>query len=54
MKKTELENYDLTVYEETLSNGLTVYVVPKEDAKGIQDNANKNKNKENKIILPDY
>lgn len=35
MKKTELPKLDLFVYEETLENGLRVYVVPNEKAKGI-------------------
>lgn len=35
MKKRPLNNLDLTVYEETLSNGLRVYVIPKENGNGI-------------------
>lgn len=35
MKKTELPKLDLFVYEETLSNGLRVFVVPNENAKGV-------------------
>jgi len=31
MKKTELKNIDLTLYEETLDNGLKIYVVPKDN-----------------------
>lgn len=35
MKQWNLNHLDLTVYEKTLPNGLTVYVVPKEDKNGI-------------------
>ena len=35
MKKSSLEKLDLELYEETLDNGLRVYVVPKENVNGI-------------------
>lgn len=35
MKITELPKLELSVYEETLNNGLKIYVIPKKDAKGI-------------------
>ena len=35
MKKSSLEKLDLELYEETLDNGLKVYVVPKENVNGI-------------------
>lgn len=35
MKKSKLEKLDLELYEETLDNGLRVYVVPKENVNGI-------------------
>ena len=35
MKKSKLEKIDLELYEETLDNGLNVYVVPKENVNGI-------------------
>ena len=35
MKKSSLEKLDLELYEETLSNGLKVYIVPKENVNGI-------------------
>lgn len=35
MKKTELPKLDLSVYEETLENGLKVYVIPNSYAKGV-------------------
>lgn len=35
MKKSSLEKLDLELYEETLENGLKVYVVPKENVNGI-------------------
>ncbi len=35
MKVTKLPKLDLSVYEETLENGLTIYVIPNSYAKGI-------------------
>ncbi len=35
MKRNNLEKIDLELYEETLSNGLKVYIVPKENTNGI-------------------
>lgn len=35
MKKSKLERLDLELYEETLNNGLKVYIVPKENVNGI-------------------
>ena len=35
MKKNNLEKLDLELYEETLDNGLKVYIVPKENVNGI-------------------
>ena len=35
MKKSNLEKIDLELYEETLSNGLKVYIVPKDNINGI-------------------
>ena len=35
MKKSNLEKLDLELYEETLDNGLKVYIVPKENVNGI-------------------
>jgi len=35
MKKSNLEKLDLELYQETLSNGLEVYIVPKENINGI-------------------
>ena len=35
MKKSSLEKLDLDLYEETLDNGLKIYVVPKENVNGI-------------------
>ena len=35
MKKSSLEKLDLELYEETLDNGLRVFVVPKENVNGI-------------------
>ena len=35
MKKSKLEKLDLDLYEETLDNGLKVYIVPKENVNGI-------------------
>lgn len=35
MKKSNLEKLDLELYEETLKNGLKVYVVPKDNVNGI-------------------
>jgi len=35
MKKSYLEKIDLDLYEETLSNGLKVYIVPKDNINGI-------------------
>ena len=35
MKKNSLEKLDLELYEETLDNGLRIYVVPKENVNGI-------------------
>ena len=35
MKKSSLEKLDLELYEETLDNGLKVYIVPKENVNGI-------------------
>lgn len=35
MKKSSLEKLDLELFEETLENGLKVYVVPKENVNGI-------------------
>ena len=35
MKKSSLEKLNLELYEETLNNGLKVYVVPKENVNGI-------------------
>lgn len=35
MKKSNLEKLDLTLYEEQLSNGLKIYIVPKDNVNGI-------------------
>ena len=35
MKKTDFKNLDLTLYEETLDNGLRVFIVPKNNVSGI-------------------
>lgn len=35
MNKLEIKGLDLTLYKETLANGLSVYVIPKENSKGI-------------------
>ena len=35
MRKSSLEKLDLELYEETLPNGLRIYVVPKENVNGI-------------------
>ena len=35
MKKTPLYNLDINIYEETLDNGLKVFVVPKKDINNI-------------------
>ncbi len=35
MKKSKLEKLDLELYQETLDNGLEVYIVPKENVNGI-------------------
>ena len=35
MRRSNLEKLDLELYEETLSNGLKVYIVPKENINGI-------------------
>lgn len=35
MKKNRLEKLDLDIYEDTLSNGLRVYIVPKDNVSGI-------------------
>ena len=35
MKKSNLEKIDLELYEETLNNGLKVYIVPKDNINGI-------------------
>lgn len=35
MIKKELENLDLSLYEETLENGLRIFLVPKEDSESI-------------------
>ena len=35
MKKSKLEKLDLALYEETLENGLRVYVIPKDNVNGI-------------------
>ena len=35
MKKSSLEKLDLELYEETLDNGLRVFIVPKENVNGI-------------------
>ena len=35
MKKTNFEHLDLTLYEETLDNGLRVFIVPKNNISGI-------------------
>ena len=35
MKKSKLEKLDLELYEETLKNGLKIYVVPKDNVSGI-------------------
>lgn len=35
MNKLEIKGLDLTLYEERLANGLTIYVIPKENSKGI-------------------
>ena len=35
MKKSKLEKLDLEVFEETLDNGLKIYIVPKENVNGI-------------------
>ena len=35
MKKNKLERLDLEIYEETLENGLRVFIVPKENVNGI-------------------
>jgi len=35
MKRSNLEKIDLELYEETLDNGLKVYIVPKENTNGI-------------------
>ncbi len=35
MRKREIIGLDLTLYEETLDNGLSIYIIPKENSKGI-------------------
>ena len=35
MKRSNLEKIDLELYEETLDNGLKVYIVPKDSVNGI-------------------
>lgn len=35
MHKREIKGLDLTLYEETLDNGLSIYIIPKENSKGI-------------------
>ena len=35
MKKSRLEKLDLNLYEETLDNGLRVFIVPKDNVNGI-------------------
>lgn len=35
MRKREIKGLDLTLHEETLNNGLSVYIIPKENSKGI-------------------
>ena len=35
MRRSNLEKIDLELYEETLSNGLKVYIVPKDNINGI-------------------
>lgn len=35
MKKREIKDLDLFLYEETLDNGLTIYVIPKENTESI-------------------
>ncbi len=35
MNKLEIKGLDLTLYEEKLENGLSIYVIPKEKSKGI-------------------
>lgn len=35
MNKLEIKGLDLILYEETLANGLSIYVIPKESSKGI-------------------
>lgn len=35
MKKSNIEKYDLTLYEETLSNGMRVFIIPKENVNSI-------------------
>ena len=35
MKKNKLEKLDLNIYEETLKNGLKIYIIPKDNVNGI-------------------
>ena len=35
MRRSNLEKIDLELYEETLNNGLKVYIVPKDNINGI-------------------